>query len=52
MGLPSFIRRLGYIKSIDKAMGAFDPNAKPQVLKEEAPSPAKGKGGKGKGGKK
>ena len=29
MALPSFVRRLGYIKWVEKAMGAFDPNAKP-----------------------
>ena len=32
VGLPYFVGRLGYIKMTDKAMKAFDPNAKPEPV--------------------
>jgi len=52
IGLPSFIRRLGYTRMTDKALKAFDPKAKPEALQEVKAAPA-AKGGKGaKGGKK
>jgi glutathione S-transferase/translation elongation factor EF-1beta len=31
-GLPSFVRRMGYVKMTEKAFKAFDPNAKPEVV--------------------
>jgi len=33
MGLPSFVRRLGYVKMTETAFKAFDPNAKPEPVK-------------------
>jgi hypothetical protein len=41
MSLPSFVRRLGYIKPIEKAMGAFDPAAKPKAAPAAKAAPAK-----------
>lgn len=40
MGLPSFVRRLGYIKMTEKPMKQFDPNAKPAPVSSAA-APAK-----------
>ena len=39
MGLPSFVRRLGYVKMVEKAFKAWDPKAKPEPV--QAPAPAK-----------
>ena len=33
VGLPSFVRRVGYVKLADKALKAFDPKAKPEAVK-------------------
>jgi len=33
VGLPSFVRRLGYVKMTENAFKAFDPNAKPEPVK-------------------
>ena len=40
MGLPSFVRRLGYIKMTEKPMKQFDPSAKPAPVTTAA-APAK-----------
>ena len=40
MGLPSFVRRLGYIKMTEKPMKQFDPSAKPAPVTTTA-APAK-----------
>ena len=42
VGLPSFVRRLGYVKVVEKAMKAFDPNAKPEPVKAAPAASAKG----------
>ena len=36
VGLPSFVRRCGYIRMTQKALRAFDPNATPEQLAEDA----------------
>lgn len=46
IGLPSFVRRLGYTRMTDKALKAFDTKAKPEALQEVKAAPA-AKGGKG-----
>ena len=38
MGLPSFVRRLGYIKMTEKPMKQFDPSAKPAPVAAAAPA--------------
>ena len=40
MSLPSFVRRLGYIKPIEKGLSAFDPAAKPKAVVAAAAAPA------------
>ena len=40
VGLPSFVRRLGYVKMVEKAFKAFDPNAKVEPVKAAAPAKA------------
>lgn len=51
VSLPAVIKTIGYIKLSDKAFKAFDPNAKVEPIKEQAPAQAKG-GKKEKGGAK
>ena len=41
MSLPSFVRRLGYVKPIEKGLAAFDPAAKPKAAPVAAAAPAK-----------
>lgn len=36
VGLPSFVRRCGYVRMTQKALRAFDPNATPEQLAEDA----------------
>ena len=38
VGLPSFVRRVGYVKMTEKAFKAFDPSAKPEPVKAAAPA--------------
>jgi len=42
VGLPSFVRRLGYVKMTEVAFKQFDPNAKPEAVKAAPAAPAKG----------
>jgi len=47
VGLPSFVRRLGYVKMTQTPFKQFDPNAKPEPVKAAAPAKAAAKGAKG-----